>query len=50
MLPNRHGGEPEPLPELRRIDWPFGFQQFCDGATRLPLARRLHSSTHAYYF
>ena len=36
--------------ELRRVYWPFGFQQFCNGATCLPLAGRLHSSTHQDYF
>jgi hypothetical protein len=46
MLPDRHRRQPEPLRELRRVDRPFGFQQFCNGATRLPLARRLHSCTH----
>jgi hypothetical protein len=47
MLPDRHRRQPELLRELRRIDWPLGFQQFGNGATCLPLALRLHSSTHA---
>ena len=41
MLTDRHRRQPEPFSKLRGVNRTFSFQEFCNGATGLPLARRL---------